>query len=154
MCISGTYLLRQLCMLPHWDKSCRSNFLSYPVTIYWQPSQTLECQAPGKVATEAPVVKSLVWLNPKNDPWRKWESNPALPLSKQTFPRDQEAVKSGRSSFVCFLSMQHAKCNSRTIQLDNCACCHTKIDDGNQACHLIQLQYADTHWLPLTLTLL
>ena len=22
-------------MLPHWDRSCRSNLLSYPVTVYW-----------------------------------------------------------------------------------------------------------------------
>ena len=35
LCISGTDLLRQLYVLPHWDKSCRSNFLPHPVTVYW-----------------------------------------------------------------------------------------------------------------------
>ena len=34
-CISGTDLLRQLYVLPHWDRSCRSNFLSHPITVYW-----------------------------------------------------------------------------------------------------------------------
>ena len=34
-CISGTDLLRQFYVLPHWDRSCRSNFPSYPVTVYW-----------------------------------------------------------------------------------------------------------------------
>ena len=34
-CISGTDLLRQLYVLPHWDRSCRSNFLPHPVTVYW-----------------------------------------------------------------------------------------------------------------------
>ena len=34
-CISGTDLLRQFYVLPHWDRSCRSNFLPYPVTVYW-----------------------------------------------------------------------------------------------------------------------
>ena len=34
-CISGTDLLRQFYMLPHWDRSCRSNFPSHPVTVYW-----------------------------------------------------------------------------------------------------------------------
>ena len=34
-CISGMDLLRQLYMLPHWDRSCRSNFPSHPVTVYW-----------------------------------------------------------------------------------------------------------------------
>ena len=34
-CISGTGLLRHLYVLPHWDRSCRSNFPSHPVTVYW-----------------------------------------------------------------------------------------------------------------------
>ena len=34
-CISGTDLLRQLYVLPHWDRSCRSNVLPHPVTVYW-----------------------------------------------------------------------------------------------------------------------
>ena len=35
LCISGTDLLRQFYVLPHWDRSCRSNFLPHPVTVYW-----------------------------------------------------------------------------------------------------------------------
>ena len=34
-CISGTDLLRQFYVLPHWYRSCRSNFLPYPVTVHW-----------------------------------------------------------------------------------------------------------------------
>ena len=34
-CISGTDLHRQFYVLPHWDRSCRSNFPSHPVTVYW-----------------------------------------------------------------------------------------------------------------------
>ena len=34
-CISRTDLLRQVHVLPHWDRSCRSNFLCHPVTVYW-----------------------------------------------------------------------------------------------------------------------
>ena len=34
-CISGTDLLRQFYVLPHWDRSCRSNFPSHPFTVYW-----------------------------------------------------------------------------------------------------------------------
>ena len=34
-CISGTDLLRKLSVVPHWDRSCRSNFLPHPVTVYW-----------------------------------------------------------------------------------------------------------------------
>ena len=33
-CISGTDLFRQFYMLPHWDRSCRPNFPSHPVTVY------------------------------------------------------------------------------------------------------------------------
>ena len=34
-CISETDLLRQFYVLPHWDRSCRSNFPSHTVTVYW-----------------------------------------------------------------------------------------------------------------------
>ena len=34
-CILGMDLLRQFYVLPHWDRSCRSNCPSHPVTIYW-----------------------------------------------------------------------------------------------------------------------
>ena len=34
-CTSGTDLLRQVFVLPHWDRNCRSNFPSHPVTVYW-----------------------------------------------------------------------------------------------------------------------
>ena len=33
-CISGTDLLRQFYALPHRDRSCRSNVLPHPVTVY------------------------------------------------------------------------------------------------------------------------
>ena len=33
-CVSGTDLRRQFYVLPHWDRSCRSNFPSHPVTVY------------------------------------------------------------------------------------------------------------------------
>ena len=34
-CISGTDLLRQFYVLPHWDRSYRPNFPSHLVTVYW-----------------------------------------------------------------------------------------------------------------------
>ena len=42
-CISGTDLHRQLYMLPHWDRSCRSNFLPHPVTVYWHRADQSQC---------------------------------------------------------------------------------------------------------------
>ena len=41
-CISGTDLLRQFYVLPHWDGSCRSNFPSHPVTVYWHRANQLK----------------------------------------------------------------------------------------------------------------
>ena len=35
LCILGVDLLRQLYILPYWDRSCRSNFLLHSVTVYW-----------------------------------------------------------------------------------------------------------------------
>ena len=42
-CISGMDLLRQLYILPHWDRSCRSNILSHPVTVYWHRTNQSQC---------------------------------------------------------------------------------------------------------------
>ena len=42
-CISGTDLLRQLYVLPHWDKNCRPNFLPHPVTVYWHWADQSQC---------------------------------------------------------------------------------------------------------------
>ena len=42
-CISGTDLLRQVYVLPHWDRSCRSNVLPHPVTVYWHQADQSQC---------------------------------------------------------------------------------------------------------------
>ena len=42
-CISGTDLLRQFYMLPHWDRSCRLNVLPHPVTVYWHRADQSQC---------------------------------------------------------------------------------------------------------------
>ena len=34
-CISGTDVLRQLHILPHWDGSCTSNLKCHPISVYW-----------------------------------------------------------------------------------------------------------------------
>ena len=41
-CIWRTDLLRQLHVLPHWDRSCRPNFPSHPVTVYWHRANKSE----------------------------------------------------------------------------------------------------------------
>ena len=42
-CISGTDLHRQFYVLPHWDRSCRSNFPSHLVTVYWHRADQSQC---------------------------------------------------------------------------------------------------------------
>ena len=42
-CISGTDLLRQLYVLSHWDRSCGSNVLPHPVTVYWHRADQSQC---------------------------------------------------------------------------------------------------------------
>ena len=42
-CISGTDLHRQFYVLPHWDRSCKSNFPSHPVTVYLHRADQSQC---------------------------------------------------------------------------------------------------------------
>ena len=32
----------KLYVLPHWDRSCRSNMLSHPVTVYWHQANQFQ----------------------------------------------------------------------------------------------------------------
>ena len=41
-CISD--LLRQFYVLPHWDRSCRSNVLPHPVPVYWHRANQSRCR--------------------------------------------------------------------------------------------------------------
>ena len=53
-------------MLPHWDRSCWSNFLLHPVTVYWHRGDQSQREAPGRVATGVPnFFRSLVWVDPE-----------------------------------------------------------------------------------------
>ena len=64
-------LHRQFDVLPHWDRSCRSNFLPHTVTPGRPvPALTLQRQAPGRVATGVPILKSLALTRPGKIPWQ------------------------------------------------------------------------------------
>ena len=82
--ISGTDMLIQFYVRPYWETSCRSNFPSlspsHSVLTPGQPlsALTLKSQAAGRVATGAPISKSLVRLDPEKDLRRKRELNRGL----------------------------------------------------------------------------
>ena len=58
--VSGTDLLRQVHVLPHWHTSCTSNLLSHPVTGFWHQANLSQhwpnnYLAPGRIATRVPM---------------------------------------------------------------------------------------------------
>ena len=68
-CISGTDLHRQFYVLPHWDRSCRSNFPSHPVTVYWHRAD--QSQRWPYNARRLAVEEKKSWLG-----WKKsWYGN-------------------------------------------------------------------------------
>ena len=79
-CISGTDLLRQFCVLPHWDRSCRSNVLPHPVTVYWHRADQSQCwpynarRLAGQ-PLECQFLSHWYDSTPKKSR-RKWDSNP------------------------------------------------------------------------------
>ena len=77
-----------LYVLPHWDRSSGSNFLSHPVSLLTVGQHvsvlTLQRQVPDRVATGVRTFKSLVWLDLEKDPRGKRESNPGLLSSRRT----------------------------------------------------------------------
>ena len=70
-CISGTDLLGQVYVLPHWDRSYRSNFLPHPLTVSWHRAGQFQrwpynARRLAGIATGVQTLKSLVWLDPDN----------------------------------------------------------------------------------------
>ena len=65
-CISGTDLLRQFYVLPHWDRGCRSTF--YLTQSQYTDTEPISPITLGRVATGVPIFKSLVWLDPEKVP--------------------------------------------------------------------------------------
>ena len=47
-------------VLPHWDRSCRSNFLPHPVTVYWHRADQSQRWPYNS--------RRLVWLDPEKIP--------------------------------------------------------------------------------------
>ena len=63
------------------------------------PALALERQTPVRVDTGVPILKSLVRLDLEEDPRQKRESNPGLPLWRQTpYHEADEAVWWGRKT--------------------------------------------------------
>ena len=143
-CSWGTDLFRQLHMLPHWDRSCRSSFPPHPVTIYGhlanQPQfgtysprclagQPLECQF---------LSHWCDWT------WRKVAEKVGLePRSVATGPKRRRG-EGGCWLLGCLTSQQHASVSQGRICSDNCTCCHTEIEVADHTFHLPKSQYTDT----------
>ena len=93
-CISGTIVLWQMYMLPHWDRSCRSNFLSQ--SQYTDPMST----SPG-----ADPIMQGAWYDStwKEGPQRNRESNPgpyyadALPLGQRFGRKSKRRITTTKS---------------------------------------------------------
>ena len=84
-CISGMDLLRQFYVLPNWDKSCRSNFLPHPVTVYWHRANQSQYW-PYNVRQRSHWSANCHWYDstPKNPHTACWNWTPDLPLLRQT----------------------------------------------------------------------
>ena len=97
-CISWTDLHRQFYVLPHWDRSCRSNFPSHPVTVYWHRADQSQywpynARRLAGVATGVPMFKSL---DPEKSR-RKRDSNPGpSALEAGASPLGQRGGAKGR----------------------------------------------------------
>ena len=81
------------------------------------PALTLWRQAPGRVASEVSIFKSLVWLDPDKIP-RNWDLNPgssaleadALTTRPTRLLGERGAVSFGDSVPKCPLSVSHPAC--------------------------------------------
>ena len=89
-CISGMDLLTQFYMLPHWDRSCKPNVPSHPVTEYWHQadqSQHWSYNTRHLAPLECQVVSHWYDSTLKKS-GHKWEPNPGSSVLEWT-PKPQ-----------------------------------------------------------------
>ena len=108
-------LLRQFYVLPHWDRSCRSNLQSLLVIRH--------------VGTFLDTFMA--------------DAQHCFLTSSVTFPR--VPLVADLWLFVgCLTSQQHASVSQGRICSDNVTCCHSEIEVADQTFYLTQSQYTDT----------
>ena len=91
LCISGTNLLRQLYVLPRWDRSCRFKPSTSPSHRILTPGQPVPAlilyyQPPGRVAIEIQIFKSVAWTRLRKIP------TPQVGIKLQIFAPDADAL--------------------------------------------------------------
>ena len=95
----------QFYVLPHWDRSCRSNFLSHPVTVYWhQADQSQRWPYNARRLAGYPLECQFLshWYDstPKKSR-RKRDSNPeSSALEEDTLPLRQRGGPPHRQSVL------------------------------------------------------
>ena len=113
----------QFYVLPHWDRSYRSNFLPHPVTVHWHWADQSElCQVPGRVATGVPIFKSRVWLEPEKS-CRKQDSSTGSSALKADFlttrpTRWSDSVFNDSNSYskiLCLECQSTQSCHHRAV---------------------------------------
>ena len=79
-CISGTNLLRQFYVLPHWDRNCRPNFPSHPVIVYWHQANQSQHWPYNTRRLAGLPLECQFWSHwydsTLEKSQRKWDSNP------------------------------------------------------------------------------
>ena len=128
---SGMGLLRQVYVLPHWDRSRRSNFLPHPVTVYWHwvnQSQHWSCNTRRLAGLTLECQCLSHWYDlTTNNPGTNGILNPGSSATE-----------------VDALTIRPTRRSQGQIPSDNCTCCHTETEVADQTCNLIQLQYTNT----------
>ena len=138
------YLLRQLYVLPCWDRSCRWNFLPHPLTVYWHLANQFQCWPyyARRLAGQPLECKLLShWYDPTQKNPHRASRNPTQ--VRLLIEVDALTTKpTGRfNTMQCISHGQIAHIIS--------TCCHTETEAANHTqsqytCYFTQSQYTDT----------
>ena len=113
-------LLGQLYMLPHWDRSCRSHFLSHSVTVYRHQTKH----------PSADPMKQGAWLGDH------WSPNVQVTgtwvgVKNFGFTEKQKNIEQQGSMFVSCVCKRRWRLGGRKCrkmpESDICVCCKAKV---------------------------
>ena len=126
-------------VLPHWDRSCRSNFLPHPVTLYWQRADQSECWSCACQDSHRSANFQVTGLSrPRTIPTAQTGINPLIVRSRGG------RLNHSANETVCLTFRQHANISRLRICPDNYTCCHTAMEVTDQTCHLTHWESTDT----------
>ena len=133
-------VLEQLHVMPHWDRSCRSNFQPRPVTVYWhRADQSQHWPYNARCLAGCPLecqFQSHWYDSNQTKSWRRQDLKPR----SSALEADTSTTRPTRRWLLIYCASIIQSVSQGLLCLDSLTCHHSEIEAAYQTGQLILLQ--------------